>query len=168
MFNWDWLIGSEVQPIIIKVRAWQHPGRHGTRGTGSSISSSEGSKYQAAMMTIFKTTPTATCLVKQGHTYFNGATPSNSAIPWAKHIQNHHKSYIEPFLQSFDRMRSHPTLSSTGKAQGRKEMLLQDLKNKGEDQLLLQHWVHTVRYLPAGACEERKTFPIREAHSYTG
>jgi|UPI0000F4AFE4 hypothetical protein len=25
-FNWDWLTGSEVQSII-KVGAWQHPGR---------------------------------------------------------------------------------------------------------------------------------------------
>ena len=28
-FNWDWLTGSEVQSIIIKVGAWQYPGRHG-------------------------------------------------------------------------------------------------------------------------------------------
>jgi hypothetical protein len=27
-FNWGWLIGSEVQSIIIKVGMWQHPGRH--------------------------------------------------------------------------------------------------------------------------------------------
>jgi hypothetical protein len=40
-FNWGWLTGSEVQPIIIKVGAWQHPGRHGA-GTESSTSSSEG------------------------------------------------------------------------------------------------------------------------------
>ena len=31
-FNWDWLIGSEVQSIIIKEGAWQHPGRHGAGG----------------------------------------------------------------------------------------------------------------------------------------
>ena len=41
-FNWDWLMGSEVQSIIIKVGAWQHPGRHGAGGAGSSASSSEG------------------------------------------------------------------------------------------------------------------------------
>jgi hypothetical protein len=28
-FNWGWLTVLEVQSIIIKVRAWQHPGRHG-------------------------------------------------------------------------------------------------------------------------------------------
>jgi hypothetical protein len=27
-FYWGWLTGSEVQTIIIKARAWQHPGRH--------------------------------------------------------------------------------------------------------------------------------------------
>jgi hypothetical protein len=26
-FNWGWLTGSEVQSIIIKVGAWQRPGR---------------------------------------------------------------------------------------------------------------------------------------------
>jgi hypothetical protein len=26
IFNWGWLTGSEVQSIIIKVGAWQHPG----------------------------------------------------------------------------------------------------------------------------------------------
>jgi hypothetical protein len=31
-FNWGWLIGSEVQSIIIKAGAWQHPGRHGAGG----------------------------------------------------------------------------------------------------------------------------------------
>jgi hypothetical protein len=29
IFNWCWLIDSEVQSIVIKARAWQHPGRHG-------------------------------------------------------------------------------------------------------------------------------------------
>jgi hypothetical protein len=29
-FNWGWLIDSEVQSIIIKVGAWQYPGRHST------------------------------------------------------------------------------------------------------------------------------------------
>jgi hypothetical protein len=28
-FHWGWLIGSEVQSIIIKVGTWQHPGRLG-------------------------------------------------------------------------------------------------------------------------------------------
>jgi hypothetical protein len=41
-FNWGWLIGSEVQSIIIKAGTWQHPGRHDSGGAGSSASSSEG------------------------------------------------------------------------------------------------------------------------------
>jgi hypothetical protein len=41
-FTWSWLTDSEVQSIIIKVGAWQHPGRHGTGGAKSSTSSSEG------------------------------------------------------------------------------------------------------------------------------
>jgi hypothetical protein len=40
-FNWGWLIGSEVQYIIIKAGAWQCPGRHGSGGAESSKSSSE-------------------------------------------------------------------------------------------------------------------------------
>jgi hypothetical protein len=41
-FNWGWLTASEVQSIIIKAGAWQHPGRHGVGGAESSKSSSEG------------------------------------------------------------------------------------------------------------------------------
>jgi len=41
-FNWVWLTGSAVQSTIIKVGAWQHPGRHGAGGAESSTSSSEG------------------------------------------------------------------------------------------------------------------------------
>jgi hypothetical protein len=41
-FNWGWLPGSEVQSIIIKVAAWQHLGRQGTKGTEGSTSSSKG------------------------------------------------------------------------------------------------------------------------------
>jgi hypothetical protein len=40
--NWCWLTVTEVQFIIIKARAWQHPGRHGAGGAESSTSSSEG------------------------------------------------------------------------------------------------------------------------------
>jgi hypothetical protein len=29
VFSWGWLTGSEVQSIIIKAGAWQHPGRRG-------------------------------------------------------------------------------------------------------------------------------------------
>jgi hypothetical protein len=41
-FNWGWLTGSEVQSIIIKEGAWQHPGRHGAGRDESSPSSSAG------------------------------------------------------------------------------------------------------------------------------
>jgi hypothetical protein len=40
--NWGYVTGLEVQPIIIKVEAWQHSGRHGVGGAESSTSSSEG------------------------------------------------------------------------------------------------------------------------------
>jgi hypothetical protein len=46
----------EVQSIIIKVGAWQHPDRHGAGGAESSISSSEGcwknTGFQAAVMRV--------------------------------------------------------------------------------------------------------------------
>jgi hypothetical protein len=41
-FNWGWLTGSEVQSIIIKVRTWQHPGRHDAGGAENSASLSKG------------------------------------------------------------------------------------------------------------------------------
>jgi hypothetical protein len=41
-FTWGWLTGSEVQSIIVKARAWQHPGRHGAGKAESSTSLSEG------------------------------------------------------------------------------------------------------------------------------
>jgi hypothetical protein len=41
-FNWGWLTGSELQSIIIKVGAWQHPDRHGAEGAESSTFLSEG------------------------------------------------------------------------------------------------------------------------------
>jgi hypothetical protein len=41
-FNLAWLTGSEVQFIIIKVRAWQYSGRHGSGRAESSMSSSKG------------------------------------------------------------------------------------------------------------------------------
>ncbi|EDL07166.1 mCG1028420, partial [Mus musculus] len=57
-FNWGWLTGSEVQSIIIKVGAWQHPGRHGAGRAESSTSSSEGcyqnTRFQAARMRVLK------------------------------------------------------------------------------------------------------------------
>jgi hypothetical protein len=42
IFNWGWLTGSEVQSIIIKVGAWQYPGRHDIGRAESSTSSSKG------------------------------------------------------------------------------------------------------------------------------
>jgi len=61
-FNWGWLTGSEVQSIIIKVGAWQHPGRCGAGGAESSTSSSDGSQEQtehpqAARRRVSKPTP---------------------------------------------------------------------------------------------------------------
>lgn len=40
-FIWDWLTDSELQSIIVKARAWQHPGRNGASQAESSTSSSE-------------------------------------------------------------------------------------------------------------------------------
>jgi hypothetical protein len=31
-FNWGSFTGSEIQSIIVKAVAWQHPGRHGAGG----------------------------------------------------------------------------------------------------------------------------------------
>jgi hypothetical protein len=48
IFNWGWLMSSEVQSVIIKAGAWQHSDRHGTGKTESSTSSSsEGYEYKA-------------------------------------------------------------------------------------------------------------------------
>jgi hypothetical protein len=41
-FNCGWLIGLEIQSIIIMAEAWQHPGRHGAGRAESSTSLSEG------------------------------------------------------------------------------------------------------------------------------
>jgi hypothetical protein len=45
-FNWGWLTVSEVQSIIIKEGAWQHPGRHGAGRPESSKSSSKGCNWK--------------------------------------------------------------------------------------------------------------------------
>jgi hypothetical protein len=70
-FNWGWLIGSEVQSIIIKAGTWQHPGRQNAGGAESSTSSSEGCQqttdFQAARRRVLKPTPTVTHLLQQGH-----------------------------------------------------------------------------------------------------
>jgi hypothetical protein len=36
-FNWGWLTAPEVQSIIIKMGAWQHPGRHDAGRAESSV-----------------------------------------------------------------------------------------------------------------------------------
>ena len=89
--NWGWLTGSEVQSIIIKVGTWQHSGRHGTGVAESSTPSSKvcyhNTCFKAARMTFLKPIPTVTHLLQQDHTYSNRTIPTNSATPWAKHIQ---------------------------------------------------------------------------------
>jgi hypothetical protein len=49
VFNWDWLTGSEVLSIIIKVGAWQHPGRHGRGRAESSASLSDCSQEKLTL-----------------------------------------------------------------------------------------------------------------------
>jgi hypothetical protein len=65
------LAGSEVHSIIIKVGAWQCPGRHGAGRAESSISLSEGcyqnTHFQAAGKEVLKPTLTVTHLLQQGH-----------------------------------------------------------------------------------------------------
>ena len=72
-FDWGWLIGSEVQSIIIKAAIWQHPGRHGAGGAESFMSSSEGCSqntgFQEARMRDLK-------VHTQCHTYSNKAMPT--------------------------------------------------------------------------------------------
>jgi hypothetical protein len=69
-FNWGWLIGSEIQSIVIKVGAWQHLGRHGTGRAERSTSSSEGllekTVFQAARIRVSKPTLTVTHFLQQG------------------------------------------------------------------------------------------------------
>jgi hypothetical protein len=71
-FNWGWLTGSEVQSIIIKVGAWQCPGRHGIGGAESSTSCSKDNQktdFQAARKRVFNPPPpTVTHFLHQGHT----------------------------------------------------------------------------------------------------
>jgi hypothetical protein len=67
-FNWGWLTGSEVQSIIIKVGAWQSPGRHGTDRAESSIASSEGcfwkTEFQIARSRVLKPMTTVAHLLE--------------------------------------------------------------------------------------------------------
>ena len=62
-FNQGWLTGSEVQSIIVKVGAWQHPGRHGTGGPESSTSST---RARSLGRTREKEEPGAAGLVEAG------------------------------------------------------------------------------------------------------
>jgi hypothetical protein len=70
-FNWSWLTCSKDQSIIIKVRSWQHPGRHDVWGTESSTSSCEGhwekTDFYEARIRVWKPTTTVTHLLQQGH-----------------------------------------------------------------------------------------------------
>jgi hypothetical protein len=60
-FLWSWLIGSEVQSIIIKERAWHHPGRKWDGVAESSTSCSKGkmkkTAFQRARMRVLKARP---------------------------------------------------------------------------------------------------------------
>jgi hypothetical protein len=59
--NWGWLTGSEVQSIIIKVEAWQDPGRHDAGVVESSTSSSKGSQGAEGLpRRVSKPTPSVT------------------------------------------------------------------------------------------------------------
>jgi hypothetical protein len=96
-FNWGWLTDSEVQSIITKVGAWQHPGRHDARGAESSTSCSKGKQEKtvswAARRRVPKPTHPVTHFLQQDHNYSNKATPPSSTTPWAKHIQTTTSSY---------------------------------------------------------------------------
>jgi hypothetical protein len=71
-FNWGWLTGSAVQSIIIKVGAWQLPGRHDMGRVESFTSCSKGKQektgLQVVEMRVLKPTPTVTHLLHQVHT----------------------------------------------------------------------------------------------------
>ena len=79
IFNWDWLTGSEVLSIIIKVGAWQLPGRlcvwRSECSTSCSKGKQENSGFQKAKMRVLNTTSSMTPFLQQGHTYSNKATP---------------------------------------------------------------------------------------------
>ena len=73
IFNWGWLTGSEVQSIVIKVEARQHPGSRGA-GVAEGSSSSKGNQKhaghpQTARRKLSKPTSTVTHFLKQGHTF---------------------------------------------------------------------------------------------------
>ena len=59
--------------IIIKVRVWQHPGRHGAGQAESSTSLFVGyyeeTDFQAARIRVLLPTPIVTHLLQQGNTF---------------------------------------------------------------------------------------------------
>jgi hypothetical protein len=101
-YIWGWLTSSEVQSIIIKEGAWQYPGRHGAEGTESSTSSFEGgwwkTNFQTARVRVLKPTPTEIHLFQQGHTYSNRATPFNTAHSLSQAYANHHRVFVNSFV----------------------------------------------------------------------
>jgi hypothetical protein len=84
-------LGLAYRFIIIKVGAWQHPGRYRAQVAKRSTSSSKGKQektgFQAARMWVLKPMPTVTHFLQQGHTYSKKATPPSSSTSWAKYIQ---------------------------------------------------------------------------------
>jgi len=70
--NWGRLPGSEVQSIITKEGAGQHPGKHDVGGTEDSTLCSEDKKEktgpQVARRRVSKPILTAICFLLQGHT----------------------------------------------------------------------------------------------------
>ena len=69
--NWGWLIGSEVQSIVIKAGASQHPGKHGAAAESSASSSKgkqEKTSFQAGRKRMLKPTHTVIHFLQQGHT----------------------------------------------------------------------------------------------------
>jgi hypothetical protein len=48
---------------------------------------SKEARSRLARRTVLKPTLIVTHFLPQGHTFSNQATPPNSVIPWAKHIQ---------------------------------------------------------------------------------
>lgn len=83
--------GSEVQSIIIKVGAWQCPGRHGAEGANSSTCSSgshwEKTAFQEARTRVLKPMPHSDTLPSKRPHLLQKTIPPNSAIPWARHSQ---------------------------------------------------------------------------------
>jgi hypothetical protein len=72
-FKCGWLTGSEVQSIVIKAGAWQHPGRHGVGGTENSTFVSKANRRRLTSRQLgggYQSPcpkPTVTNLLQQGH-----------------------------------------------------------------------------------------------------